>query len=585
MKLDIQDIEANYINQKLDRVERLNKLNRIKPESVEIITFDKEYTTYFEHRDAYCDIIRNLKDKDLRHAIAIVGLRRTGKSIILNQLHLECNEFGISESNILHISLGAKVEDKSVSRNEIDIARLNNKKVVFPTLQDINEFIQKARAIMDLKCLLIDEITLCEDLILGGKSFIDGLLDSGIKVVLAGTESLSLQLANEQSLYTRLILEDITYIPFAEYCRLKKISIKTNEEKKIAMDKYIQHGNVLDDTIDVDDRYLEDALGINVALSIINSDNVNFYDYEDNYTELVQLIIKYYKLIGDSITVPAVNKAISRADISRAIENENKRRKENQEAQINFLKPRRTNLAVTGAERYFENYNLNFDVSQIKLSDKQLEVIDNQFSKMGLLYNLSTIPKNDPDDICEIHSLAYNITLSTIQSLVGNDYNISDSDAEILMKEMESALYGRLLENIIGLQYIKAIESKNKLLKTIKSYNNQFNVERKCTNRYMYKYNNKVEIDGNVYKAEVDLVLNEDAIKLIEIKKSSIVDEHQTRWLNNETVVQEISNKISTDKKIEKFVYYLGESKDVDGIKYINVVDKLIEHYNLYLKK
>ncbi len=108
MKLDIQDIEANYINQKLDRVERLNKLNRIKPESVEIITFDKEYTTYFEHRDAYCNIIRNLKDNDLRHAIAIVGLRRTGKSIILNQLHLECNEFGISESNILHISLGQR---------------------------------------------------------------------------------------------------------------------------------------------------------------------------------------------------------------------------------------------------------------------------------------------------------------------------------------------------------------------------------------------------------------------------------------------------------------------------------------------
>ena len=77
-----------------------------------------------------------------------------------------------------------------------------------------------------------------------------------------------------------------------------------------------------------------------------------------------------------------------------------------------------------------------------------LEVIDNQFSKMGLLYNLSTIPKSAPDDICEIHSLSYNIALSAIQSLIGDNYDISDNDAELLIKEMESALYEKLLEVI-----------------------------------------------------------------------------------------------------------------------------------------
>lgn len=60
----------------------------------------------------------------LGHAICIVGLRRTGKSILLNHLHINASEFGVNEEEILHITLSVAMDDRELSRDDFDYNKL-----------------------------------------------------------------------------------------------------------------------------------------------------------------------------------------------------------------------------------------------------------------------------------------------------------------------------------------------------------------------------------------------------------------------------------------------------------------------------
>ena len=590
-KYDVQDLNANYVHKLLEIVSKaaLNGISVIDEVNIE------RYKT-LEYRDAYYNIVNKINTKqNLGHAICLVGLRRTGKSILLDQLHLNAEEFGIKANEILHLTLSVIMNGKEVTRDFLDCAKLTSeKKIEYPSLEDVKMFIEQMQLYKNIKCIMIDEITLCKDLILAGKGFIDLFVNSGITVILAGTESASFNLASENSLYSRVILEDISYIPFGEYCRLKKIPVSSLEEKQRAMDRYIEHGNILDDTVDIDDKYIESAVGVNVALSIINSDYEEFIGNEHNVKELVQSIIKYFKLLGESITVNNIKAEITRADLTRALRNENGRRKREGNDLINISKMTRNQIVVEATEEIFKEYDLDFNLSQIPLTHQQLSRIDELFTQMGLIYNMSIIPEHiatngavDADDLTILHALSYNITKNIANKVLEKPLKLSDEDIQILAEKIKSTAKGKFLEGIVTLQFIKAFEGKAELLTCLKSYENgKFETERKCTKHKMYKYNNKIVANESTVNAEIDIVLTEpEIIKLIEIKKSTVVDEQQTRWLSNEVVINEIREKVSKSKPIKKYVYYLGKEAKINDVYYKNIVDELLNHYDLYFRR
>lgn len=546
-------------------------------------------------RDAYYTIVEKIKNgKALGHAICIVGLRRTGKSILLNHLHRNASEFGMKKEEILHISLSAVIDGNEVTRDDFDNRKLlDMTDIRYPSLKEVEVFIEESIRQEKIRCILIDEITMCRDFILAGKGFIDSLVNSGMIVILAGTESVSFKLADENSLYTRLMLEDISYIPFGEYCRLKRLDVSTLDGKRCAIEQYIEHGNILDDTVNADDRYIESAIGVNVALSIMNADYAEFIDAESDLKEFVQSVMKYTKLIGETITINAIKSEISRADLSRALANENTRLKKSGGDQIEVAKSERTRIAIEGAERVFQEYGLSFGMSKIPLTREQLYKIDELFTKMGLIYNLSLIPEEEfsdgsvmAEDLTILHSILYVIAKGMANKIRTANIRISDEEAELLAVNIESAAKGRLLEGIIALEFLKGIEKEHELLTCLKNYGNgKFKTVRKCTKHRMYKYNNRIFDEAQAAIAEVDIVISEpDAIRLIEVKKSSAIDENQTRWLHNDTVVQEIRDRISKTKHIKKEVLYLGEEIISNGVHYRNIADVLLEHYDTYFR-
>lgn len=553
-----------------------------------IENIDENVMASLEPRDAFYDIIKKINDKEfIGKAIAIAGLRRTGKSILLSQLHLYSDQFGVKQEEILHITLSATLHNKEVSRDNLDFCKVcSSESMVYPTLDDLAGFINLALSERKIKCILIDEITLCKDLILAGKGFVDYLVNRGIIVILAGTESLALKLAHEESLYSRLISIDINYISFAEYCKVKRLNTDTVKNRRDAFERYIRQGNILDDTIAVDDLYVESAVGVNVALSILNADFEEFIGMEEREKELTQAIIKYTRLIGERITVDTVKSQITRADITRAISNENARRKRDNAETLNMSKGMRDEMALKSIEEIFKKYNMEFGISKIQLSHEQLQIIDKSFTKMGLIYNLSIIPCKpysngsvNAEDIFAMHSFIYHIVQGLVSYIQSAELDMPDEDIETLLKNIESAAMGRIIEGIVALHYIRKVEKERPLNICIRNYaNGQFEVERKCTKPRLYKYNNLIDSDGEAAKAEIDLVVSEpDAIRLIEIKRSAVTDPAQVRWLHNETVIQEIRNKISQTKAVVKEVYYLGEDTTVDDITYRNIPGMLLE--------
>ena len=577
-------------------VDRMMDLTKYSDKGIHLIEpTESSYINKLPYRDAYFNIVNKINSgKYIGKAICIVGLRRTGKSILLNHLHINSKDFGISSDEVLHITLSSRYNGKDISRDDIDKNKIGNKSnIEFPTLDDLQTFIKRAKILKNIKCIMIDEVTLCEDLILCGQGFVDSIVNSGIILILAGTESASFNLANKNSLYTRVILEDVSYIPMGEYCRLKNLSLSSSQEKKDALYQYIKHGNILDDTTEVDDKYLENALGVNVALSIVNSDFPEFIGEEHNTQELVQSIVKYFKLIGEQIDINRIKAEITRANLTKPLNNINARRRREDTSQINIGPNARTQLVIQAAEEVFKAYALNFGISKIPLTNEQLYRIDELFSSMGLIYNLSIIPEDvklkgavDADDLTTLHSLNYTFLEGIADKILSSNLGISVEDAELLADEVKSTVMGDLIEGIIAIQLIKGIEKEHKLLTCLKKYkDNSIKPERKCTKCIIYKYRNRIDENGKAVEAEIDLVLNKkDSIQLIEIKKSEVVDEHQTRWLNNETVIAEIQEKLSKNKTIAKYVYYLGEDTVVGDVTYKNIVDILIKHYERYLK-
>lgn len=574
-KINLEVIKANYI-QKLIKG---NNLSRDTYRNIEIVPASNRYKNF---RDTFYNAVGILNSEASNgHAICLAGLRRTGKSILLEQLHYNSNLFGIAQEEVLHIILSTSLDGKSIDRDNFGVSRIDSKNIEYPSITEIKQFIKQEVSKRKIKCVMIDEVTLCSDLILTGKSLVDWLLSSGIKVVLAGTESASFNLAANNSLYSRLIILDISYIPFGEYCRVKGLDTSTTDKAVDALNKFMYHGNILDDNTKLDTDYIEGALGVNVALSIVNSDNELFEGYTDRIKSLVESIIKYYKLIGESITVEQIAQEISRSDITRALNNLNSRRKKRGEDTVDIAVRDRKMMAISGAEEYFKRYNLSFDISQIKLSNEQLSYIDNIFSSMGLLYGLKEIPGSNIQDINMIHSLGVNIANSMSTEISKLNLGVSSDDLNTIRKEIISTALGGILENIVALHYIKKAEKKEGVIEDFKEYRREFKTARKLPAFGVYKYRNSIIVDGRAYQAEIDLIIVTDtSLKLIEIKKSSIVDENQTRWLNNEAVVDEIRELVSPYKPVEKEVYYLGEERFVGDVHYINIANKLIEEYN-----
>ncbi|SHF02570.1 AAA domain-containing protein [Schwartzia succinivorans DSM 10502] len=168
---------------------------------------DSKSKQFSEKRDIYDDINKHIHDKTAYHIAALYGLRRTGKSALMEQL-IRCNQ----DYDYTALIVCSKKD----------------------SIDDLYDVLDKNKCI---KFFYIDEITRMDDFFEGCNVLADVYANKGKKIVIAGANSLELRLAQGHGLHDKIELFHTTYIPFGEYQRILNGTI----------DDYIESGGTLTD--------------------------------------------------------------------------------------------------------------------------------------------------------------------------------------------------------------------------------------------------------------------------------------------------------------------------------------------------
>ena len=156
------------------------------------------------------DILKFLRWKTEGRVCLVYGIRRTGKTTLLQQAVLAMTREERARTAYFKVRDGETLDEVARKLDMLEAAGIRN--------------------------VLIDEVTLASDFIDGASLFSDIYAMSGMKIVLSGTDSLGFWMSIHQELFDRAYLFHTSFVPFGEYSRLLDIG---------DIDEYIRFGGLL----------------------------------------------------------------------------------------------------------------------------------------------------------------------------------------------------------------------------------------------------------------------------------------------------------------------------------------------------
>lgn len=224
-------------------------------------------------REKYLSQIRPFYDKDLIKVIT--GIRRCGKSVLLQQIVEEIKNNNIPESQIIYINF--EFEDYSFIKNDLDL----------------HEYIIKKITTKDKYYLFFDEI---QNIINWEKAINSFKASQNVSIFITGSNSdlLSGELATY--LAGRYVSFKVYPFTFKEVCELKNITDQKEIEK--AFNEYIIWGG-LPQRFVMTDEYQTRVYLSDIYESIVSKDIVRRFNIKD--LDLLNRIIEYI------VTTPSQN--------------------------------------------------------------------------------------------------------------------------------------------------------------------------------------------------------------------------------------------------------------------------------------
>lgn len=279
-----------------NRTSIINRQNIKKPKNMTVYTNNDiikmlEETHITQARDCYKTIKDKLLNSDER-LIALTGLRRTGKTILLLQLAASLVK---SKNNAAFVEC----------YKDITMTDVTNV---------INSLIDKG-----FLYIFIDEITYASDFMSCCNIIADTYTLRCKKIVLTGTESLKLVEASKNILYNRITNIDVNYISFREYNRLlgKNLEayLKTGGTLVNVFDNYDSTHNYINTSISANITNTINSireLGYSTVSKLYNNDeiyriiesnaNASIYGLFNKSARLETLVDLYEKHTGKQIT-------------------------------------------------------------------------------------------------------------------------------------------------------------------------------------------------------------------------------------------------------------------------------------------
>ncbi len=222
--------------------------------------------------------------------LVLHGLRRTGKTTMMNQI----------------------IEDyrDSVKCAFLEIEKKDTMDNIYLKLMELRD--------EGVKIVCLDEITNAEDFIENSAVLADIFARDGMRIILAGTNSLSFNFADRDALFDRTFWIQTTHIPYAEHSYV----LGTTD-----IDDYIRYGGLMERGKKVNEifnkiemkRYLDSAVSDNIISSIKK-------DYRDNLLqdvptkELKAIIAKMVELYSGSFKKEQIQNELKSVSLNVALD-------------------------------------------------------------------------------------------------------------------------------------------------------------------------------------------------------------------------------------------------------------------------
>jgi len=164
----------------------------------------------YKKRECYQKLHDFLYGEQQDKVFILYGLRRTGKTTMIRQIFAEMTDAELARSAFIQIT----------AKN---------------TLADVNRDLRYLEE-QGFCYVFLDEVTLMEDFIQGAALFSDVFAACGMKLVLTGTDSLGFLFAEDEQLYDRCVLLHTTFIPYREFDAVLGVH---------GIDEYIRYGGTM----------------------------------------------------------------------------------------------------------------------------------------------------------------------------------------------------------------------------------------------------------------------------------------------------------------------------------------------------
>ncbi len=456
----------------------------------------------------------------------LYGLRRTGKTTLIRQVLAEMTDEELAKTAFVQIAKS----DSLASVNQ-DLKRLEE---------------------AGFRYVFFDEVTLMEDFISGAALFSDVYAASGMKIVLSGTDSLGFLFSEDEQLFDRCILLHTTFIPYREFKRVLGVQ---------GIDEYIQYGGVMslggvrynETSIFASksgaDEYVDSAIARNIQHSLrYYQEGGHFRNLRDLYErdELTSAVNRIVEDVNRRFTLEVLTKDFRSNDLEISRKNLRRDRKRPTDALD------RVDLAevTERLRRLLEIRNL--PEQTVKLTAAHVSEIREYLNLLDLTYEIDVFALPSAKKLRNRTIVAQPglrfaqataLASSLLQDQTFNDLSLTERN--FVLDRIRSEIMGRMTEDIALLETALANPKKQVFVL-------QFAVG---------------EFDMTVFDPA------SASCEIYEIKHSAEVAPEQTRHLIDpeKCALTELRYGTITGK----YVLYRGITRDVDGVRYVNVEEYL----------
>ena len=476
--------------------------------TVDDISSELHIVSSFKQRDCLCQIVNYLCDSDYRNVLCLSGLRRTGKTTLMEQ------------------SINA-IPKKERKKAFFIIVRSDD--LTWQVVDEIKKMKDKGFCYA-----FIDEATRAEDFMKNASLYADANVRiDHMKVVLSGTDSFSFIRAEQHELYDRLRFVRTTYMPFREWNRLST---------KSGIEDYLRYGGIFDKTwmplaSDENNECFSnaDAAGRYIATAIANNiqNTLRHENYEDSFGNLRdllradELISAIQRVIQDnnhSFGLDVLSSVFKSRDFS--FSRDSLAYAKDSERRSFLLKSLNAKPIIERLRR--DLHIINPDEAKIELTTRHTREIEEFLKALEVIVEapcrrIIDIPDLQCKRLSSQPGMRYAQAFALLEELsVSPEFmNATTRDIELSKERVMSTAIGAMLEDVIMLDTLRAADGLQ-----------------------VFKY----RIDAqNIAGVEYDMVLRDGETKectVIEIKHSSKRHDNQLRSFRHTAFNERFERKI-----------------------------------------